>query len=62
MAHHVIKPVRDTEEIRSVDLVHLYARRDCQVLQVQSALRVFVRIDLVVESADMRFLVRTHEE
>ena len=62
MRHDIVETVCDTEEVRTVDLVHLYARRDRQVLQVGLYIGVFVRVDLVVEGADLRLLARTHQE
>ena len=62
MQHDLVEAVRDTEEIRAIDLIHLHALRDGQVLEVQMTLAVFVRIDLMMQRADMCLLVRPHQE
>ena len=62
MGHHFVEAVRDAEEIRAVNLIDLYAFRDGQVFQIKIALRVFIRVDLVMQGSDMCLLVGVHQE
>ena len=60
--HNLIEAVRDTEEIRSVNLIDFYAIRNREVVEVELEIRVFVRVDLCMQGADMCLLIRTHQE
>ena len=62
VTHDVVETVCYTEEIRAVDLIHLHALRNRQVLEIQIALCIFVRVDLVMQRTDMGLLVGTHQE
>ena len=52
LCHGVFKLCSDTEEIRAVDLIYLYAFRDDEVLFVHGNVRFFVRVNLVGDDRD----------
>ena len=60
MTHDIIEAVGDTEEIRTVNLIYLYAFRNGEVLKVQIAFCIFVRVYLIMESADLGLFVGSH--
>ena len=62
MAHHIIKTVGNAEEIRSVNLIHLHPIRNGQMLQIRLHVCIFVWVNLLMESTNMRLFTGTHEE
>ena len=52
LRHRFFELRSDTEEVRAVDLIYLYAFRDDEVLFVHGNVRFFVRVNLVGDDRD----------